>query len=39
LLVAVIGVLWLKEHFTLMRSLSALLIVAGVAGMYLSGSE
>lgn len=39
LLVAVIGVVWFKEPITVLRSLSGLLIVAGVAGLYLSGVE
>lgn len=39
LIVALIGVFWLKEPVTLLRSLSTLLIIAGVAGLYLSGSE
>ncbi len=39
LLVAAIGVVWLKEPVTLLRSLSALLIIMGVAGLYLSTAE
>jgi small multidrug resistance pump len=39
LLVAAIGVVWLKEPVTLLRSFSALLIIAGVAGLYLSTAE
>ena len=39
LMVAVLGVLWLKEQVTLMRSVSMLLIVIGVAGLYLTGSH
>ena len=39
LLVAAIGVVWLKEPVTLLRAGSALLIIVGVAGLYLSGSE
>ena len=39
LLVAIIGVLWFKEHVTLMRCLSTALIVVGVAGLYLTGAE
>jgi small multidrug resistance pump len=36
LLVAVIGVWWFKEQVTVLRCVSALLIIAGVAGLYLS---
>ena len=39
LMVAVLGVLWLKEQVTLLRSASMLLIVIGVAGLYLTGSH
>ncbi len=39
LLVAVIGVVWFKEPVTVLRCQSALLIVAGVAGLYLTGVE
>jgi len=39
LMVAVLGVLWLKEQVTLMRSVSMLLIVIGVAGLYLTGNH
>jgi len=39
LLVAVIGVLWFKEQVTLLRCLSTALIVVGVAGLYLTGTE
>ena len=39
LLVAVLGVLWLKEQVTVLRSVSMLLIVIGVAGLYLTGSH
>ena len=39
LMVAVLGVLWLKEQVTLLRSVSMLLIVIGVAGLYLTGSH
>jgi small multidrug resistance pump len=39
LMVAVLGVLWLKEQVTLLRSISMLLIVIGVAGLYLTGSH
>ena len=39
LMVAVMGVLWFKEQVTVLRSLSTLLIVIGVAGLYLTGSQ
>jgi len=39
LMVAIIGVLWFKEQVTLLRSVSTLLIVLGVAGLYLTGAE
>lgn len=39
LMVAVLGVLWLKEQVTLLRSVSMLLIVIGVVGLYLTGSH
>ncbi len=39
LLVATIGVVWFKEPVTVVRSLSALLIIAGVAGLYLTSVE
>ena len=39
LMVAVLGVLWLKEEVTVLRSVSMLLIVIGVAGLYLTGSH
>ena len=39
LMVAIIGVLWFKEQVTLLRSVSTLLIVVGVAGLYLTGAE
>jgi len=39
LMVAVLGVVWLKEQVTLLRSASMLLIVIGVAGLYLTGSH
>lgn len=39
LMVAIIGVAWFKEPVTVLRCLSGLLIVAGVAGLYLSGVE
>ena len=39
LMVALIGALWFKEQVTLLRGLSTLLIVMGVAGLYLTGAE
>jgi small multidrug resistance pump len=39
LMVALLGVLWLKEQVTVLRSVSMLLIVIGVAGLYLTGSH
>ena len=39
LMVAVMGVLWFKEQVTVLRSVSMLLIVMGVAGLYLTGSH
>lgn len=39
LLVAVVGAIWFREQVTLLRSASALLVIAGVAGLYLSASD
>jgi small multidrug resistance pump len=39
LMVAVMGVLWFKEQVTVLRSVSTLLIVIGVAGLYLTGNH
>ena len=39
LMVAVLGIVWLKEEVTVLRSASMLLIVIGVAGLYLTGSH
>ncbi len=39
LMVAVIGVFWFKEQVTLLRSVSTVLIVIGVAGLYLTSVE
>ena len=39
LLVFVMGALWFKEQVTVLRSVSAVLIVIGVAGLYLTGSH
>jgi small multidrug resistance pump len=39
LMVAVLGILWFKEQVTVLRCVSMLLIVVGVAGLYLTGSN
>ena len=39
LVVAVIGVFWFREQVTLLRVISTLLVVIGVAGLYLTGTE
>ncbi len=39
LLVASIGVVWFKEPVTVVRSLSALLIIVGVTGLYLTSLD
>ena len=39
LMVAIMGVLWFKEQVTVLRSVSTLLIVIGVAGLYLTGTH
>ena len=39
LMVAILGIFWLKEEVTVLRSASMLLIVIGVAGLYLTGSH
>jgi small multidrug resistance pump len=39
LMVALLGVFWLKEEVTVLRSVSMMLIVIGVAGLYLTGSH
>ena len=39
LMVAVMGVLWFKEQVTVLRCVSTVLIVIGVAGLYLTGSQ
>ncbi len=39
LMVAVMGVLWFKEQVTVLRCVSTVLIVIGVAGLYLTGSH
>src|ERR1700736_3756933 len=39
LIVAIMGVLWFKEQVTVLRCVSTLLIVIGVAGLYLTASN
>lgn len=39
LMVAAGGVIWLKEPITLLRVVSTVLVVAGVAGLYLTSTE
>jgi small multidrug resistance pump len=39
LMVALLGIVWLKEEVTVLRTASMLLIVIGVAGLYLTGSH
>ena len=39
LVVAVVGVIWFREHVSVLRVVSTLLVVLGVAGLYLTGSE
>jgi small multidrug resistance pump len=39
LMVAAVGMVWFKEQVTLVRCVSALLIVIGVAGLYLTAAE
>ena len=39
LMVFVMGILWFKEQVTVLRCVSAVLIVVGVAGLYLTGSH
>jgi small multidrug resistance pump len=38
-LIALIGICWFKEAFTLIKALSLVLIVIGVIGLNLSGSS
>lgn len=38
-LIAIIGVLYFKEPFSLMKAISILLIIAGVIGLNLSGAK
>jgi small multidrug resistance pump len=39
LMVFAMGVVWFKEEVTVLRSVSAVLVVIGVAGLYLTGSH
>ena len=39
LMVAILGVLWFKEQVTILRCISTVLIVIGVAGLYLTGNH
>ena len=39
LMVAVLGILWFKEQVTVLRCVSMAMIVVGVAGLYLTGSQ
>ncbi len=39
LMVATVGILWFKEPLTMLRLVSTVFVVAGVAGLYLTGSE
>jgi len=39
LMVLILGVLWFKEQVTVLRCVSAVLIVIGVAGLYLTSAE
>jgi len=39
LMVFILGVLWFKEEVTVLRCVSAVLIVIGVAGLYLTSAE
>jgi small multidrug resistance pump len=39
LIVAAVGVIWFREQVTLLRVASTLLVVTGVAGLYLTGIE
>lgn len=38
-LIALIGLFWFKEPFTLMKAFSMALVIAGVVGLNLSGSS
>ncbi|MEP7352308.1 MAG: multidrug efflux SMR transporter [Acidobacteriota bacterium] len=39
LVVALIGIWWFKEQVTLLRVVSTMLVVLGVAGLYLTSTE
>jgi len=39
LMVFILGVLWFKEQVTVLRCVSAVLIVIGVAGLYLTSAQ
>jgi len=39
LMVAIIGVMWFKEPVTVLRLVSTMFIILGVAGLYLTGAE
>lgn len=39
LMVAAIGAVWFKEQVTLLRCVSTMLIVIGVAGLYLTATD
>ena len=39
LMVFILGVLWFKEQVTVLRCVSAILIVIGVAGLYLTSAQ
>jgi small multidrug resistance pump len=39
LMVFILGVLWFKEQVTVLRCVSAVLIVIGVAGLYLTSTQ
>ncbi len=39
LMVFVMGVVWFREEVTVLRSVSAVLVVIGVAGLYLTGTH
>ncbi|MDD5647960.1 MAG: multidrug efflux SMR transporter [Dehalococcoidia bacterium] len=38
-LIALIGLFWFKEHFTLLKVVSMALVIAGVVGLNLAGSS
>src|SRR4051812_43852130 len=39
LVVAVVGMMWFKEQVTLLRIVSTMFVVLGVAGLYLTSTE